>query len=299
MQNPIGTSPVSATTGIATLSLFVTTDKNGNVIFNNTLLPGTYTLTCQYNPTPPASTSDYTSSACAGVSFTVTGDAASLLLNPIPCAPSQIYQAGTSTPLQGLPCPSLAPSTGTLPTVATAQGSTTDVTLFITPSNTVSGTLSFSCSGLPANSVCTFSPQTLTLTAGTAYPQPFYTDVTLWTDIPPGVTPSKAEMRLPGHTGNGTQLAMMLGWPLTLLGFVGLLRYRRVARSRGLTLTALALLMVGSALTLSGCAGPGIYHPNLTPTGTYAVTITVTGPNGLTSSTMVDFTVTQGTAGQE
>jgi hypothetical protein len=57
--------------------------------------------------------------------------------------------------------------------------------------------------------------------------------------------------------------------------------------------------MVGSALTLSGCAGPGIYHPNLTPTGTYAVLITATGPNGITSSTTVEFTVTPGVAGQQ
>ena len=62
--------------------------------------------------------------------------------------------------------------------VETAQRSTTDATIFINASNTVSGTLTFSCSGLPAFSNCTFSPTSIPLTAGSTYAGPVYTDMT-------------------------------------------------------------------------------------------------------------------------
>ena len=291
----LGTQPLatSGSNAVASLALFYVVDSNGNLISDTTLPPGTYTLSCTYN-----GDSNYATSNCGGQTFTVLPQAASLLLTPKPCVPSSLYAAGTNTPQYSYTCTSGAPVVNGLPSVAVGQGSTTDVTLFVIPSNTVSGTLTFSCSGLPANSVCTFSPQTLTVSPSATYTTPLYTDVTLWTDIPPGVIPTKAQVTLPGHAGNGTQFALMLGWPLTMLGFIGLLRFRKTSRARGLTLTALTLLMVGSALTLSGCAGPGIYHPNLTPVGTSAVTITVTGAN-VSQSTVVEFTVTPGLAGQQ
>ncbi|MDR3736883.1 MAG: Ig-like domain repeat protein, partial [Acidobacteriaceae bacterium] len=77
--------------------------------------------------------------------------------------------------------------TAALPTsVGTAQGSTVDVTIFVQPSNTLSGTLTFSCSGMPANSVCTFSPTTYALTPGTTPPVWVPITMTLWTDIQAG-----------------------------------------------------------------------------------------------------------------
>jgi sugar lactone lactonase YvrE len=283
----------SGSNATASLALYYVVDTNGNLVSDTTLPPGTYTLSCTYN-----GDANYATSNCAGQTFTVLPQTPALLLAPEPCVPSTLYAAGTQTPQYSYSC-SGATAVNNLPTVAVGQGSTTDVTLFVIPSNTVSGTLNFSCSGLPANSICTFSPQTLTVSPSLGYTTPLYVDVTLWTDIPPGVTPTKAEMKLPGQTGGGTQLALMLGWPLSLLGFIGLLRFRRAGRSRGLTLTALALLMVGSTLTLSGCAGPGIYHPNLTPVGSSTVTITVTGANISPQTTMVGFTVTPGLTGQQ
>ena len=303
---PIGSANLNAS-GVATLQLYETNDANGNPTFNNTLLPGTYTLTCTYN-----GASNYAGSTCAGISFTVTPQAQSLVLTPLGCVPSSIYTPGTTNAALGATCQygqvyingaivSGSPGKNGIPAnatvdVAVAQGSTTDVTLFITPTNTVNGTLTFSCSGLPANSNCTFSPTSIALTAGTNYATPVYTDVTFFNDLQPGA----ASLRVPGigHRDSGGSLAAMIGWPLTLLGFVGLLRFRR--RLHALTLVAVLMVMAGASLTLSGCAGPGAYQLNPTPAGNYPVVITVHGPNSLSVSTTVEYTVTSpGIAGQQ
>jgi hypothetical protein len=183
------------------------------------------------------------------------------------------------------------------------QGSTTDATIFITPTNTLAGTLTFSCSGLPANSTCTFSPTSLTLAASANYATPVYTDVTFSTDLQPGTVPGAASLNTPtfgrGHTN--VNLAAILGWPFTFIGIGGLIiRRRKFIHMRSLNLMALLFVMGGRALTFTGCSGgPGAYHAVLTPAGTYPITITVNVPS-ITKTTIVDFTVTSpGIPGQE
>jgi hypothetical protein len=252
------------------------------------LAPGTYTLTCQYS-----GAANYTASNCATVPYTVTSSPQTLTLTPRGCISSVLYLAGTFTPALSQACPSPIYTNG-IPTVATADGSTTDATIFISPSNTLSGTLTFSCSGLPATSVCTFSPTSLQLTAGTSYAAPLSVDVTLWTDIVPGTIPSATSAR----KGAGTSLSMLIGWPLTFFGLLSMIGLRR-RKLRGLSLLATLIVMVGSAITFTGCAGPGDYTPSLTGAGTYPITVTVT--NGTVSAkTVIDFTVTApGITGQQ
>jgi sugar lactone lactonase YvrE len=301
----VGTAPLGTTSGAtnatAQLSLFYIYDNNGILAFNSSLAPGTYTLTCTYSPT--SSTGNFSGSTCSPVSFVVVAQTPAITLTPRGCVPSSIYMPGTSTAGLALACP-YAQFVGGVPNVAVAQGSTTDATLFITPTNTVAGTLTFSCSGLPANSTCTFSPTSLTLSATSTFAPPVYTDVTFWTDLQPGTVPgTTARLNAPtlGHTHSGVTLAAIIGWPLTLLGLCGLLlRRRKLAHLRGLTLMALAFVMAGSALTFTGCSGgPGAYHAVLTPAGTYPITVTVKGAN-LSQSTVIDFTVTSpGIPGQQ
>ena len=45
-----------------------------------------------------------------------------------------------------------------------AQGSTGSTTITVTPVGSYNGTVTLGCSGLPANSTCTFSPATLSFT---------------------------------------------------------------------------------------------------------------------------------------
>lgn len=189
--------------------------------------------------------------------------------------------------------------TAKLPTVVgTAQGSTADATIFIRPSNTLTGTLTYSCSGLPANSVCTFSPPSYTLTPSIGAPPVWVPiTVTLWTDLQAGTATS---LLVPGKTPHeGVKLATLLGWPILLAGLFGVIRFRRKnGLAKALTMIALACVISGSSLLFTGCGagGPGAYKPNLTPTGQYPVTVTVT--NGTVShSSIIYFNVSAGITG--
>ena len=183
------------------------------------------------------------------------------------------------------------------PTHSTADGSTTDATIFVNASNTVSGTLTFSCSGMPATTICAFLPTSITLVPGSGYVTPLYTDMTLWTDIQSSSASNAPSI---GKGKNNVTLAMIFGWPLTLAGLFGLIRFRRSRRTlSALSLLALVLVLSGSSLVFTGCAGPGLYKPVLTPAGTYPITVTVTG-DGITASTLVNFKVTSpGIVGQQ
>ena len=219
------------------------------------------------------------------------------------------YSASTS------PCTTLVisadPQTFSISSSATAtgaqQGSTGQVTLNVTPSNTLSGNVTFSCTGVPVSSVCTFTPTTLTFV-----PTPLVangqlstiaqsTVVALWTSVPPGVTPS-ASLTLPGLFGrssHGATLASLLGWPLLLFSTAGIVSFRKQRRRLSL-LTALALfgMLVGSTVGMTACSKPVVGTP--TPLGVYTIVLTATGPTGTTTqTTSIQFTVTAGNPGGE
>ena len=121
--------------------------------------------------------------------------------------------------------------------------------------------------------------------------------MTLWTDLQPGAITALHAPSI-GRSHSNVALAEMIGWPLTLLGFLGVLRFRR--RLHSLTLVAILMVMAGTSLTLSGCAGPGAYAPTLTPAGTYPITVKVTGSSGVSQTTVINFTVTSpGITGQQ
>lgn len=205
--------------------------------------------------------------------------------------------------------------------IGTGQGAAIDATVFVQPTNTLTGTLTFSCSGLPANSACTFNPTQIVLAPGPTEPQsnvtatgsPYQTNsaympviVTIFTDLQPGVGNPQSHSALhapgtPGHKVSGVSMALLLGWPITLAGLAGLIRFRkRKGLASSLTLTALLCMMLGSSvLFTAGCGGgPGAYVPNLTPTGIYPVVVTVT--NGTVSQSItINLAVFPGVTGSE
>jgi hypothetical protein len=98
---------------------------------------------------------------------------------------------------------------------------------------------------------------------------------------------------------------------MMLIGLVGTMGLRRKgSRLRMLTALAIAMVLCGSSLVLTGCAGPGVYTPLLTPASSactlggatacgYPITVTVTGA-GLSATTTVYFVVSApGIPGQE
>jgi sugar lactone lactonase YvrE len=171
-------------------------------------------------------------------------------------------------------------------TVGTAQGSTAQTQVYITPTNTLNGSVSFACSGLPTGSVCTVSPTSLTFTPVPGAPAQQSAGLTLWTDVAPGVIPTSSSL---------------LGWPVLLIGFAGTLASRRRLRhtlgASLLGVLAVVALLAGSATVLTGCLSAP-QGATLTPPGTYKVTLTVTGPASTVQSTPITFTVAAGAQGQ-
>jgi hypothetical protein len=159
-----------------------------------------------------------------------------------------------------------------------------------------------------------------------------FTDMTLWTDLQPAsqavLKPVQQGALHPlnfGNRGSKSRLAMIFGWPMLLVGLLGTMGLRRKgSRLRLLSGLAVVMVLCGSSLVMTGCAGPGIYVPVLTPaytptcslnpapyTGTpptpatypppcgYPIKVTVTGA-GLTATTTVYFNVSSpGISGQE
>jgi hypothetical protein len=177
--------------------------------------------------------------------------------------------------------------------VAIASGSTVQTTVYVTPTNTLAGTVTFACSGLPQYTTCTFGPpSTLTFVAGTAlqtyWQQPIPVAVTFWSNVAPVAAANPATK--PGSKVSNTMLAM--GWPMMLIGLGGLAGSRRLRNGRLLAHIGLICVLAGTSMTLSGCSSSINGVKYTTPAGTSNVTITVTGPNSTTHTIPVQYTIT-------
>jgi hypothetical protein len=90
---------------------------------------------------------------------------------------------------------------------------------------------------------------------------------------------------------------------LLLASFTGVLGFRkRLQATRLLAVLALCGLLTGSSMVLSGCSSSGgssSTKPSLTPTGSYKVNLTISGPNNTSQTMPIQFTVAAGVAGQE
>ncbi|HEX4021133.1 MAG TPA: choice-of-anchor Q domain-containing protein [Acidobacteriaceae bacterium] len=155
------------------------------------------------------------------------------------------------------------------------QGQTGTAAFTVTPQGNYSGAVRLSCSGLPTNATCAFTPSTVTLTGnGQAMTSQFSIITHQTSHIATGGVVTEAIFWLPG---------MLLG------GFLGLERKKLRGKMRH---TLLLLLMVtgllGMMSGLTGCAG--LASPSV-PVGTY--TVTITGTSGsMTQATKFHLTVT-------
>ncbi len=285
----LGSSGVNPNTGFATLSDVLLTDPMGNITHSPGsfgLFAGTYKLTAVYS-----GDSNYATSTSA---------ATNLAINPDPQAFTLSYCNVTNV------------LTGCTPPVAgTAQGSTAATLVYINPSNTLNGTLTFACTNLPANSDCTFSAtpnstpgatelagSTLTFTPVPGAPTQQSVTVTLWTNVNPSNIPPNGDLKFPLiFPRSAPALAGLIGWPIFLGGFGALLGFRKRLRNTRLLTLLTAVALAGGAMALNGCTS-GNTASSSTPVGTYTVTLTVTGPGGLVQTTPIKFVVGPGIAGQ-
>ncbi len=160
-------------------------------------------------------------------------------------------------------------STSASMTVVSGSAGTANVT--VAPINGFSGTISLNCSGLPAHTVCSFSPASLNADGSN-------TSLPSMMTISTGVASAASGQR----TGSPIMLASGAGFlSMGMLGLVFVPRRRRLrefsngrARLAGLVLLAMVLL-VG----MLGCQSLQNGQTLLTPRGTYSVTVTATSSN--------------------
>ena len=153
--------------------------------------------------------------------------------------------------------------TATPATVTVPVGQQGVATVTLTANATFSGSISLTCSGLPANSSCVINPSQVTLTSSSsATATVILGTTTSAANYPPALSP-----------------VSKLAGGLSLAGLVccfGLRRFNRRAFS-----TLALLFLVLSVAGLSGCSnGNGV---NTLSKGTYAATITAT-PGGSTAT---------------
>jgi hypothetical protein len=180
----------------------------------------------------------------------------------------------------------VTPANGALTT--STSGTVTDMlTLGTIPG--YSGTVQLSCTGLPANATCTFSPPSVTF-GSTARTQ---STVTIKTG-------SNASASFAGN--HAPQLAAVVGAPV-LFSFLCL--RRRTTPLRNLILPV--LLLLASVTMVSACGGSSSTtspssptsptsptppsSPATTPPGTYTINVVATGAGGLVLTTPVVLTV--------
>jgi hypothetical protein len=154
-----------------------------------------------------------------------------------------------------------------------------------------------------SNNACTVTPTSLVFTPVPGVPSSQTVGVTLWTDVSPGVIPvgTSSQIRFGGFAvHSSTALSSLLGWPLLLVGFAGILGFRkRLQQTKLLGVLVWLGLMTGGSLILNGCSSGTSPKSSLTPVGSYSVALKISGPNSTSQTIPIQFTVAAGVAGQE
>jgi hypothetical protein len=192
---------------------------------------------------------------------------------------------------------SIAPVSPSSFPMTLTPGQTGTALITVTPENNSSLTapmfVTVSCSGLPNETSCTFTPESVEILATTP--------ASCATGSPASSCPPTSSMLLETQAAGGSKGAGMnvrpgantrpIAWALLVPGLLGLGGLAFGARRRA-WLNRLALMaLVGLVMTLgmTGCSplyryynhGPPV--PPATPAGTYTVTITAQSNNGVTS----------------
>jgi len=161
------------------------------------------------------------------------------------------------------------PATATIYT-----GEAVNSTITVVPGTGFTLDVALTCSGLPDNSTCTFTPSTVTGGSGTS-------KLLIQTTAPSQSKTTTAMLERGRH-----------GWPL-LAGLLLFFVPKRFRRRGGIWIGGLLLTAALAASTLTACGGSGTLTGG-TPAGTYTVTVTGVAADGtlnLTHTTTVAITV--------
>jgi len=256
-------------------SSFALTTSGSSIVFGQSeTLTAALTATLASQPAPTGTVSFYDGTTLLGTA-TVSDTTATYTTSSLAVGSHSITavysgdssfnpntSAATSVAVTALaPAFSLTANPGT---ASITVGQQAVATLTLTANATFSGSISFTCSGLPANAACIVNPTQVTLAAGsTEEATVIIGTTTSAANIPPPFSP------LSGYVGG-----------LSVAGLFCCFAFRRFNRK---LFSALGLLFVVSAMAgLSGCSsGNGV---KTVAKGTYTATITAT-PSGSSAAT--------------
>jgi sugar lactone lactonase YvrE len=250
--------------GTTTLST-VTLDASATATYStSTLAVGTHSITASYG-----GDTNFTGSQSASVSVTVAA----------PPSPDFTVAA--------------APAALTL-----KQGQTGQTTFTLTPTNGFTGTISLTCTGLPAGSTCTFNPASITADGSNKAVISTLSITTTGTNT--GTITSSLRRESPSDPIP----AGLFFLPSTLLA--ALLWIQRKKLSSNAIQLLMLLVLASGALAIAGCSGGSSPQtppttptqpttPTPTPTGSYQVSIVAasSGTAGTSHNTAFALTVTQ------
>jgi hypothetical protein len=217
----------------------------------------------------------------------VTNGIATLTISELPTGASTVTatysgDAGhnTATASVGVTVTAAAPAftmTASQGSLSLSQGATGTVTLNLAANGTFASAISFTCSGAPAQTSCTVSPGSVSLTANQG------SNVTVVVATTPPNNTYQANEHAPWLKAMGG---------VSVAGLLLLMIPRRRRFSAMLTLGLLAVLSLGTLAALTGCSGGSGNKYSGTAAGTY--TLTVTGTAGsITQSQTITLTITQ------
>ncbi len=160
---------------------------------------------------------------------------------------------------------------GTPTALTVAAPGSVSTTFTVTPISGYTGGIDMACSGLPANTQCTFIPGELTFLSNSSG----------------GVSPSSQVVTLTLTTETAPPSTVAWVFPLGGLLLLGGWRARKSTAASRMAVLCLSVLGMSAILfSISGCGG-GSGKP-ATPSGTSTVTVTLTGsPNGSTSAVLI------------
>jgi hypothetical protein len=206
-------------------------------------------------------------------------------------APQQGYTLNIAAP----PPPSLK-ITADPDSLTIIRGQTGKTTLTFTPSGGYTGTINLSCSGLPANSRCVFTPlngapiDSLTFTGNN---QPVSVVLTFETDV--NIQLARMGTAPAPLPPDAILPAIAFWWSGSLLGLAAFRRKRKMSakNQRWFGLCLLALLTGAVTAGLAGCGGSGGFGTYVTPVGSYTVTVSATSASGTVQTLSIGITITQ------
>ena len=166
----------------------------------------------------------------------------------------------------------------TTPTATVTAGSPATYDMALTGNNGYNGTVTFSCSGLPAHAACSFAPSSI-VASGAAQS----VAITITTTA---ATASLTQPALPNSKPAAPSLWASLGG----LGIFGLvLAAETKKRNRRNMAIVLGILLVVMSFALVGCGSSSSSTPHGsagTPAGTYTVVVTATGTGNAPAHSM-------------